>query len=426
MSGGVKIGFCRDIITPSQNIYMDGYGSRVSPSIGVHDDLYLHVITFCEENCVSIAVYDLLYLDEDFVSEVRRRALGLGVSDVILTAIHTHSGPIISSDPRYILAPIDLGPNDIGIVDNYRNYLIEKSIKCIESSLNNLSRARIGFAIGNIGVCFNRRGEEVIDNKVHIVRIDRDLGDSISIINYSCHPVVLGPNNRYISADYPGTLRNVFEKNMQLFYNINTATIFLNGACGDINPITCRGYECSGTFHDLYIVGGSIAFEALKLYNFIRTREIGDLRFKKIFVRLPIRTPPPLDEAEKRFREMRNRYDNDYGNLELFYARELYLLASLGLKEYIDAEIDLLRIDDNLFVFIAGEPFTSIGLSIKKLSPYPNTIVVGYSNSYIGYIPTPKDFEKGGYETVHSRWSIVSPDASNILMDVISKNIYGL
>jgi len=423
MGNNVEVGICRDIITPRYSIYMDGYASRVEPSIGIHDELYLHVVTFCGEKCISILTYDLLYLDEKFVSDIRRRALELGIDNVILTAIHTHSGPIINSDPRYFLVPIDLDMESMRIVDIYRNHLIEKSVMCIENSLKNLSKARIGFAIGNINVCFNRRGENIVDNNLHIVRIDRDLGDSISILNYSCHPVVLGPNNRYISADYPSAIRNVFEKNMKLFYNMDTTTVFLNGACGDINPITCRGYECSGTFHDLYIIGGSIAFEALKLYNFIKTEEISDLKFKSILIKLPIRASPPLDEAIKRFRELRDRYGNDYSNPELFYARELYLLSSLGLKDYVDAEIDLLKINNNLFIFIPGEPFIAIGLSIKKLSPYPNTMIIGYSNSYIGYIPTPKDFEKSGYETFHSRWSIVKPEAYNILIDTIAKNL---
>jgi len=45
------------------------------------------------------------------------------------------------------------------------------------------------------------------------------------------------------------------------------------------------------------------------------------------------------------------------------------------------------------------------------MSPYPDTVVAAYSNKYIGYIPAPKDFEKGGYETLHSRWSTVKPEA---------------
>ncbi len=48
-------------------------------------------------------------------------------------------------------------------------------------------------------------------------------------------------------------------------------------------------------------------------------------------------------------------------------------MASPGLKDYTDTEIDLLKVNDNLYVFISGEPFTSIELSIEISSPYPNT-----------------------------------------------------
>jgi len=320
--------------------------------------------------------------------------------------------------------PVDLDAESARVVDAYRSHLIEVSAACIKSSLGSLSKARVGFAAERVaGVCFNRRGEGVVDDSLHVVRIDRDSGGSVSILNYSCHPVVLGPSNRYISADYPGAARNIFEANTKLFYSADTAAVFLNGACGDVNPATCRGYECSGSFRDLYAIGGPIAFEALKLYSSVKTEEIWDLRFRSISVRLPIRPPPPLDEAEKRFRELRAKYGGDYRNPELLYARELYLLSSLGLKDYIDAEIGILKVNNGIIIFVPGEPFAALGLAIKKLSPHPNTMLVGYLNKYIGYIPTPRDFEKGGYETLHSRWSMVKPEAYSILIETIAKNL---
>ena len=43
--------------------------------------------------------------------------------------------------------------------------------------------------------------------------------------------------------------------------------------------------------------------------------------------------------------------------------------------------------------------FVEIGLDLKRRSPFPRTIVVGISNGYNGYLPTPEHHKLGGYET---------------------------
>jgi len=51
-------------------------------------------------------------------------------------------------------------------------------------------------------------------------------------MNYTCHAVVLGPDNRLISADYPGyAQRHV--KDMSGCEDV--VVMFTNGAAGDIN-----------------------------------------------------------------------------------------------------------------------------------------------------------------------------------------------
>ena len=36
------------------------------------------------------------------------------------------------------------------------------------------------------------------------------------------------------------------------------------------------------------------------------------------------------------------------------------------------------------------------------------TAVVGYSEDYIGYVPTDAAFAEGGYETAFGKWSVLS------------------
>jgi hypothetical protein len=48
----------------------------------------------------------------------------------------------------------------------------------------------------------------------------------------------------------------------------------------------------------------------------------------------------------------------------------------------------------------AGELFVEYGISVKKRSPFPHTILAELTNAWIGYEPSPLAFEHEGYETL--------------------------
>jgi neutral ceramidase len=49
-------------------------------------------------------------------------------------------------------------------------------------------------------------------------------------------------------------------------------------------------------------------------------------------------------------------------------------------------------------VGIPGEVFVEIGLAIKEKSPFEFTLPLECTNGCIGYMPTRKAFDEGGYE----------------------------
>ena len=44
-----------------------------------------------------------------------------------------------------------------------------------------------------------------------------------------------------------------------------------------------------------------------------------------------------------------------------------------------------------------GELYTEIGQSIKAHSPFRRTFIIGLANGYVGYLPTRKAIDEGGY-----------------------------
>jgi neutral ceramidase len=94
------------------------------------------------------------------------------------------------------------------------------------------------------------------------------------------------------------------------------------------------------------------------------------------------------------------------------YAREILALADERQTEpTVETEVQVLRIGEAAIVAVPCELFAEYGLQIKAASPCRPTLVVGYANGIVGYVPTARAFEEGGYETRLCRSSKLAVDA---------------
>ena len=58
-----------------------------------------------------------------------------------------------------------------------------------------------------------------------------------------------------------------------------------------------------------------------------------------------------------------------------------------------------IRLGEIAIVGVPGEMFASLGLQIRRQSPFRHTIVVGLANDEVGYIPDREGYSLGGYQT---------------------------
>jgi len=61
------------------------------------------------------------------------------------------------------------------------------------------------------------------------------------------------------------------------------------------------------------------------------------------------------------------------------------------------AELQVFRLGDCVLAAQPSELFTYFGLLIKQRSPHRHTVVVGYANDCIGYVPRPQDYTEPGF-----------------------------
>ena len=70
------------------------------------------------------------------------------------------------------------------------------------------------------------------------------------------------------------------------------------------------------------------------------------------------------------------------------------------MEEQLLVPVNAARIGPFAIATNAGELFVEHGLTIKRRSPFPHTVVAELTNDLIMYQPTREAFEQQGYETL--------------------------
>ena len=79
--------------------------------------------------------------------------------------------------------------------------------------------------------------------------------------------------------------------------------------------------------------------------------------------------------------------------------------------------LQVMLIGDIALVAIPGELFTSLGLDIKRLSPFRYTYIISLANDWIGYIPDEGGFRLGGYQVWTGFHSFVERGTGEAIVD---------
>ncbi len=379
---------------------MTGFIARIKPSTGVHDPIMARAVMLDDGETKAVIVScDLVGLEMSDVDEIHSRiteTCRISASNILLTCTHTHSGPATLS-PSGPDAPWPEKPDQV--------WLSEAKAKIVEmasglaSALIPARLSRGSTTVGGIG--YNRESEEhPIDETLGVIGIDSADGRVIAtIINYATHAVVLGSENLEYSADFPGAaVRHV----ARLRGGIG---MYLQGACGDVNPVVYRdrGWG-TGTFDDVDEIGLKLAEAAVgALTDAPSTSEVKIRTVAKV-VDVPLDGPPSREELDKFAAEARALAEDDdlarqrSGRAHLEWVDKVQQAIKTGkLPATFGVEISVLGINDIRLVSVPFEVFTDISLGIKQGLAPRETFFVGYTNGFCGYYPTRWGKDLAGY-----------------------------
>jgi hypothetical protein len=351
---------------------MAGYGARKEVSTGVHDPLYARVLVLrTEETSLALVAADLaLFVSGRVIRTVKNE---YGLDHVVISCTHTHSGPMPKVENRWDLAAFGRDP--------WYRETEDKIIAAVGEANESLFTAKIGAGRGRVYIGHNRRQvnddgtvtmlwrnterkpTDPVDPAVGVIRIDDMAGTPRALlVNYACHPVVMGPDNLEYSADYPGYMAARIREE----FGRQCLPVFLQGAAGDINPYHDKEPLSERGFKAAEEAGTKLGDEAVRAAKRIRTEAGTDASIK---VKEQLITFAHRYEPEK---------SSEVGIVTVLLNDEIALLG------------------------VPGEPFVQFQIDLVRRSQVDHTFFLGYihfgaGTPFAGYLPTVRAAIEGGY-----------------------------
>ncbi len=445
-ASAAKVDITPDLST--ERVRLAGFGATGRKPSGVHDPLYARIVLLREgEKMVALVGLDLLgfYINE---TEILRRAWGRGdpKKSLFVHATHTHSGP----DTLGLWGPL------VGVSGINQHYMaridrrIAETLDLLETQLRPVTASAAHGTLDPRGLCRDSRDPQVIDPNLGVLRLKSADGKAVAtIVNWSCHPEVLGPDNRLITADYPGPLcARVEEKT-------GGACLFLNGVIGGLmTPDT----DISN-FYETSRIGTAVADAALALKTRAQSRGLS-YRFQKVFV--------PVENSRyllflRALTGGHRLYRADRTPLSAAAAWPLslrHLLFGLAEKNrpWIETEISILDIGPARLLGMPAEVFPELAIGgyegqysfgrpivapegpardlkaapkgpyLRDLIKAPVPMIVGLANDELGYLVPAYDFKIRASRTMLPRYpghyeetNSIGPSATKIIAEAAAR-----
>jgi hypothetical protein len=378
---------------------MYGYFDRTQPATGTLDPLYARVVVLeAEGKQLALVTLDLgrVFGPSSLASLRERLAKTSGISFLLITASHTHSGPNIVDE-----YPSNSPPS-------WESAALDKIAGAVAEACEHLTAARLGTGYGRAYIGYNRRRvfpdgsvsmfwtnpdkipTSPVDPTVSVLRIDTTAGQPLAVlVNYACHPVVFGPDNLEYSADYVGVMARTVEQALGGATGGSPLCLFLQGGDGDINPYHATTALTDGAVKKRDWTGEQLGLEAARVAKTINTVPASQpsLQFTEDLMTFPVRW-----DAQK----FRQGMLATYG--PRVYEDHADLLSSDNPRRVLSLPVATVLINHQIaLVGLPGEPFVDFQISWRDRCPVRDAFFVGYANGYLDYFPTIRAAAEGGY-----------------------------
>jgi len=467
----ILFGWAEEDITPSKKVGLSGqFAERISEYVEKPITVTALSVLSGEEQAIFVSC-DLVGVPSNLVDEVRFRlkdnACGIDPMKIVLNSIHTHTGPefprmqrtaiaFSSSTPKMIIKSLlpagkryiekeNVSENtEIAAPEETFACIVEKIIKAIIASWNNLSEGSFanGFGRAAVGMCrravYSDGSAQMWGNTdtAHFIELEGGNDSGIELLyiydkrnvltgiiaNLAC-PAQCVQHRHFISPDFWGEvkmlLREYFGKSIYLLAQCSSA--------GDQCPVDLiRWVEPESPVNDPNIerisplkrnadpsmfdirgmkkAGKRIANEIIEVFENELTERQCEAEFKHdvSVMKLPLRRVT-LSDVEQAKRAIKEYLENKVGDVDYNDAAKLQvhmgILKRANIQEIqntLDTEVHVVKLGNVVFATNPFELFLNYGNQIKSRSRAEQTFIVQLANGGEGYLPTLKA-ENGGH-----------------------------
>ena len=418
----LKAGFARVDMTPPLGTPLAGY-YEARYADGMLDPLYLNALALGDgEKTILVITADVLMVRMDVCDMLRamiEERTGVPADHILINSLHPHTslriggkvekGGVVVSDQPYL------------------DILYRKFCDVAQMAVNDMADATYGTAVQHAteDISFVRRyflkngklvtnpggvpPEEIdrhaarSDNDVRLVLFRREGAKDIALVNFACHPDVIGGTK--ISADWPGLTRTFVEAEHK-----DAHCILMNGFQGDTNHYNFfKGKDgCKKGYQHSIKMARVITDTVNLIWDKTEEQTEGGLyaEMRHVFNKCSTR-------GEEHYEECRAFYvrykSGDYSLQKTESGIHLHEAARIArIPEqpvYHKIPITVLGMGKIAFFGLGGEPFTEYGYIAREACPDKFVLTATCANGGEGYLPSTQAFEQGGYEVVTSNFT---------------------
>jgi hypothetical protein len=225
-------------------------------------------------------------------------------------------------------------------------------------------------------IAYNYYAEQLYDPRCHVIQVldaqRRPLG---TLLNYACHPEVIGPDQGILCPDFVGPLYD------RIGAQGGGTGIFMNSALGGMVTADCRGPDGKDvqTWDECIRIGHLLADEALRIVGGVPIQDDPELTCRSRIVTFPV---------------------------ENAMLRTVVQMSPLGFGldtgGSVSTRLNVVDLGTAQMLTIPGEAMPNIGYYLKRNMRGKHNFLFGLTNDAFGYILAKVDwnsFERYDYIT---------------------------
>ncbi len=414
----INVGFGAVDLTPPPGLEMTGFSARTERAIGTHDSLLARIFYMEEaqglDSSLLLITFDLIGLSQALVEQIKQAVqerFQIPAERVLLACSHTHGGPA-TLDHEF------LGRPDKAYLDSIVGRVADACTQAVRETTPaylHLAEAQAESAGKNRNV-----PDGPLDASVGVLAAtDPTTSELLGVVlNYTCHPTVLGPKNLLYTADYPFYTNQLIAQTTGLSPE---RILFTQGACGNINAghtakssMTATGLSLR-TYEEAEKLGGNVGKAALQALTTIQASpaehrlEVGPVipvLNEKVNLEWDAAlwaTPAMVGsfQAEKEAILATGDTNNQADAMVLLRWCDAMLQEKLDpVWPPIQATLSATRLGRLTWLAVPGELYVEYGLALKAKASQlgQEAWVLGYTNGDYGYYPTQDAFDRKDYE----------------------------